>query len=78
MTQLFNEDDRSLSDCLKQFLDFQSKAEPRTQFCTQCGSVCMSLPAQVWLDGDKEVFNICLPFCAHCNPEFFAQMPEVA
>ena len=78
MPQLFDKDDRSLIDSLKQFLSVQSKAQPSLQYCGSCGSVCMHLPTNFWLEGDEQPFTIWLPFCPDCNPELFARMPAVA
>lgn len=71
-------DDRSLRGSLKQFLYVQSQIKPSAKYCTDCGSVCMYLPAQFWLDSDEETFSIRLPFCPHCNPELLSRVAEVA
>lgn len=78
MPELSRKDDESLSDSLKQFLDIQSKAQRRTIYCAGCGSVCMHLSAEFWLDGDEETFSIGLPFCPHCNPELLTRAPMAA
>lgn len=75
MPQRSKTEKQNLRSSLKQFLNLQSKIEPSTKYCTDCGSVCMHLPATFWLDGDQESFSIWLPFCPDCNPEFFARMP---
>ena len=78
MHQCIKEDGRSLRGSLKRFLDRQSKMERRTEYCTRCGSVCMYLPTQIWLDGDEDTFSLGLPFCPHCNPELIARKPMIA
>jgi len=71
------ESNQSLRGSLKQLLNFQSKVQPSTKHCANCGSLCMHLPAEFWFDGDEETFHIWLPFCPDCNPELFARMPAV-
>lgn len=78
MPELSNKNDRSLSDSLKEFLSLQSEAQPGTEYCAGCGSVCLHLSTKFWLEGDEETFSIWLPFCPHCNPEFFTRMPAIA
>jgi hypothetical protein len=78
MPQLIEKDDRSRRRSLKEFLYLRSRAQRRTEFPTDCGSLCAYLPAQFWLDGDEEVFSISLPFCPHCNPEILSRVPAVA
>ena len=78
MPQLINRDQRSLRGSLRQFLNLQSKTEPGTKYCTGCGSVCMYLPTEFWLDSDEETFSIRLPFCPHCNPDLLSRVPALA
>lgn len=57
-----------LLDSLKEFLDAQSRAPARTQYCSRCESVLRYLPTQFWLEGAENGWNIGLPYCAHCHP----------
>jgi hypothetical protein len=57
-----------LIESLTQFLTAQSAAQTKTCFCAQCGSLLRYLPTQFWLEGGEDVWNIRLPYCAHCHP----------
>jgi hypothetical protein len=78
MSQLAPNQKRNLLRSLKAFLRLRSKERPRTTHCTDCGSVCMNLPAQFWLYGEEEQFSIPLPFCPQCHPEFLSQLAAAA
>lgn len=78
MPQLTNQYDASLRDSLKLFLSFQSKLQPSTKYCTECGALCSYLPTEFWLEGDEEIFTIWLTFCAQCNPELLSRVPACA
>ena len=74
---MHREREQNLCVALKRFLHLQSKAEPSTKYCTDCGSPCMHFPATFWLDADEETLSIWLPFCPDCNPELFAKTPAI-
>jgi hypothetical protein len=57
-----------LIESLKQFLNAQSKAQPTTLYCRECGSLLRYLPAQFWLEGAEHGWNIRLPYCPDCYP----------
>ena len=61
--------DEILRNSLKEFLDQKTKVEPNTRFCSECGSVCMSLDFHLCLDDEESGWLIQLPFCSQCNPE---------
>lgn len=76
MQQPLGNNGRAFRRSLKEFL--RGEAKPSTKYCVDCGSVCAHLPAQFWLDGDEEKFDVSLPFCPHCNPELLSRLSAVA
>jgi hypothetical protein len=71
MSQLIPRHGKNQRHSLKAFLRLRG-TDQRTTHCTDCGSICMQLPAQFWLEGDEETFDIGLPFCPVCNPELLS------
>jgi len=55
-------------ESLKQFLNAQSTALPKTLQCSDCGCVLRYLPTQFWLEGEEKGWNIRLPYCPDCHP----------
>jgi hypothetical protein len=78
MQQEVNQQGPNVRTSIKEFLKHQSEIQPTPKLCKDCGTACVQLAAQFWLDGDDDTFKIWLPFCPRCNPELLSRIPAAA
>jgi hypothetical protein len=70
MSNLSNERQVRLAKSLRQMLDTLSKATPRKLYCEDCGSCLTYINSHFWFEDTDQSWQIPLPYCRVCNPEF--------
>jgi hypothetical protein len=73
MSNFSSERQAELRSRMRQMLGRLSIATPRKLYCEDCGSFLEYVNAHIWFSDSGESWEVPLPYCRECNPEFRSQ-----